>query len=95
MLSPIGGEVDINDATLRDASHLVSDYGDRWLLIVISPEAETNVRNPLGSNLARQWMYGRSGERSASEDAGGAVGQHGTNRFFALGWRSKLGPTDL
>jgi hypothetical protein len=58
MLSPIEGEVsDVNEAVLRDASLLVSDpYGDGWLLTVISPEAETNFRNLLSGDVARQWM---------------------------------------
>ena len=58
MVSPIEGEVrDVNDAVLRDPSLLAKDpYGEGWFLTVMSPDAQTNFRNLLGGNLARQWM---------------------------------------
>jgi len=58
LVSPIEGEVTgVNEKVLSDPGLLDSDpYGDGWLLTVISPDAETNFRNLMGGNLARQWM---------------------------------------
>jgi glycine cleavage system H protein len=58
LVSPIEGEVtNVNENVLNDPSLLDRDpYGDGWLLTVISPDAETNFRNLMGGNLARQWM---------------------------------------
>jgi glycine cleavage system H protein len=58
LVSPIEGEVTgVNEAVLKDAGLLGSDpYGEGWLLTVISPDAQTNFRNLLGGNLARQWI---------------------------------------
>ena len=58
LVSPIEGEViGVNEKVLSDPSLLDRDpYGDGWLLTVISPDAETNFRNLMGGNLARQWM---------------------------------------
>lgn len=58
LVSPIEGEVtSVNEKVLNDPSLLDRDpYGDGWLLTVISPDAETNFRNLMGGNLARQWM---------------------------------------
>jgi glycine cleavage system H protein len=58
LVSPIEGEVtSVNEAVVNNPSLLDSDpYGDGWLLTVISPDAETNFRNLLDGDLARQWM---------------------------------------
>jgi len=58
LVSPIEGEVtSVNEAVVNNPSLLNGDpYGDGWLLTVISPDAETNFRNLLGGDLARQWM---------------------------------------
>jgi glycine cleavage system H protein len=58
LVSPIEGEViSINEEVVKAPILLNSDpYGDGWLLTVISPDAETNFRNLLGGDLARQWM---------------------------------------
>ena len=58
LVSPIEGEVtSVNEAVIKSPILLNSDpYGDGWLLAVMSPDAETNFRNLLGGDLARQWM---------------------------------------
>lgn len=75
LVSPIEGEVtSVNEAVLNDPSLLTSDpYGDGWLLTVISPDAETNFRNLLSSDLARQWMAGEESRLSAKMPALTAV----------------------
>ncbi|HET7214424.1 MAG TPA: glycine cleavage system protein H [Terriglobia bacterium] len=58
LVSPIEGEVTgINEAVVENPELLSKDpFGKGWLLTVISPDAETNFRNLLGGDTARQWM---------------------------------------
>lgn len=58
LVSPIEGEVTgVNEAVVESPELLSSDpFGRGWLLTVISPDAETNFRNLLGGDAARQWM---------------------------------------
>lgn len=58
LVSPIEGEVTgVNEAAVKDGSVVGRDpYGDGWLITVTSPDAETNFRNLLGLNMARQWL---------------------------------------
>ncbi|HKT11973.1 MAG TPA: glycine cleavage system protein H [Terriglobia bacterium] len=58
LVSPIEGEVTgVNEAVVENPELLSKDpFGRGWLLTVISPDAETNFRNLLGGDTARQWM---------------------------------------
>jgi glycine cleavage system H protein len=75
LVSPIEGEVtSVNEAVVKAPILLNSDpYGDGWLLTVISPDAETNFRNLLGGDLARQWMEEEESRLSAKMPAPSAV----------------------
>ncbi|MFZ3200396.1 MAG: glycine cleavage system protein H [Candidatus Acidiferrales bacterium] len=80
LVSPIEGEVtSVNEALVKDAGLLGSDpYGEGWLLTVISPDAQTNFRNLLGGNLARQWTAETANHLRAKLPAlAGAVAQDG------------------
>ncbi len=80
LVSPIEGEVTgVNDAVLNDASLAGKDpYGEGWFLTVMSPDAQTNFRNLLGGNLARQWMSETASRLRAQMPAlAGAVAQDG------------------
>jgi glycine cleavage system H protein len=80
LVSPIEGEVtSVNDAMLKDPSLLQKDpYGEGWFLTVMSPDAQTNFRNLLGGNLARQWMADAASRLRARMPAlAGAVAQDG------------------
>lgn len=71
LVSPIEGEVtSINEAVVK-APGLINSapYGDGWLLTVISPDAETNFRNLLGGDPARQWMAEEKSRLSARTPA--------------------------
>lgn len=78
LLSPIEGEVtSVNEEVVNHPSLLDSDpYGDGWLLTVISPDAETNFRNLLGGNLARQWMVEEASRLSTKVPAPIPVAVH-------------------
>jgi hypothetical protein len=54
-VSPIEGTVsELNDEVVRHPETLTLDpYGDSWLMIVRSPDAETSLRNLLSGNMAR------------------------------------------
>lgn len=58
LVSPIEGEVTAaNEAVVKGPELLSRDpFGKGWLLTVISPDAETNFRNLLGGDAAREWM---------------------------------------
>jgi glycine cleavage system H protein len=58
LVSPIEGEVTgVNDVVVQRPDLLSNDpFGKGWLLTVISPDAETNFRNLLGGDAAREWM---------------------------------------
>ena len=58
LVSPIEGEVTgVNEAVVENPELLSKDpFGRGWLLTVISPDAETNFRNLLGGDAAREWM---------------------------------------
>lgn len=58
LVSPIEGEVTgVNGAVIQQPELLSNDpFGKGWLLTVISPDAETNFRNLLGGDAAREWM---------------------------------------
>jgi glycine cleavage system H protein len=99
LVSPIEGEVtDVNQAVLADASLPgKAPYGEGWLLTVMSPDAETNFRNLLGGNLARQWMTDTASRlRARMPMLAGAVAQdgglaiHDLSRQFAEGQWSTL-----
>jgi glycine cleavage system H protein len=80
VVSPIEGEVtDVNDAVLKDAALAGKDpYGNGWFLTVMSPDAQTNFRNLLGGNLARQWMAETAARlRAQMPQLAGAVAQDG------------------
>ncbi len=80
LVSPIEGEVTtINEAVAKDPSLPGTDpYGKGWLLTVVSPDAETNFRNLLSGNLARQWMTEAANRLRANLPAlTGAVAQDG------------------
>jgi glycine cleavage system H protein len=75
LVSPIEGEVTgVNEAAMDNPGLLGSDpYGKGWLLTVISPDAETNFRNLLGGDPARQWMAEEESRLSARMPALTAV----------------------
>jgi glycine cleavage system H protein len=80
LVSPIEGEVtSVNDAVVRDASLMAKDpYGEGWFLTVMSPDAQTNFRNLLSGNVARQWMADAASRLRARMPAlVGAVAQDG------------------
>jgi glycine cleavage system H protein len=80
LVSPIEGEVtSVNDAVVRDASLMAKDpYGEGWFLTVMSPDAQTNFRNLLGGNVARQWMADAASRLRVRMPAlAGAVAQDG------------------
>lgn len=54
MVSPIEGTVsDLNDEVVRHPETLTADpYGDGWLMIVRSPDADTSLRNLLSGSMA-------------------------------------------
>jgi glycine cleavage system H protein len=86
LVSPIEGEVTGTNETLANRTDLVTcdPYGAGWLLTVMSPDAQTNFRNLLGGNLARQWMAETASRLRAklpalvgvvAQDGGLAVGE--------------------
>lgn len=80
LVSPIEGEVTaVNDAVMTDATLLTKDpYGEGWFLTVTSPDAQTNFRNLLSGNVARQWMADAASRLRARMPAlAGAVAQDG------------------
>lgn len=80
LVSPIEGEVTtVNETVAKDPSLPgIDPYGEGWLLTVVSPDAETNFRNLLGGNLARQWMTEAANRLRANVPAlAGAVAQGG------------------
>jgi glycine cleavage system H protein len=78
LVSPIEGEVSsVNEAVAKAPILLSSDpYGDGWLLTVISPDAETNFRNLLCGDLARQWMQEEERRLSVKMHAPAALAAH-------------------
>lgn len=80
LVSPIEGEVTgVNEAVLNDVSLAAKDpYGEGWFLTVISPDAQTNFRNLLSGNVARQWMADAANRlRARMPMLAGAVAQDG------------------
>lgn len=80
LVSPIEGEItNVNEAVLNDASLAAKDpYGDGWFLTVTSPDAQTNFRNLLNGNVARQWMADAASRLRARMPAlAGATAQDG------------------
>ncbi|HEV2205989.1 MAG TPA: glycine cleavage system protein H [Candidatus Acidoferrales bacterium] len=80
LVSPIEGEItSVNEAVLNEASLVAkAPYGDGWLLTVTSPDAQTNFRNLLSGNVARQWMADAGSRLRARMPAlAGAVAQDG------------------
>ena len=90
LVSPIEGEItDINEAALRDALLPGRDpYGEGWLMIVMSPDMKTNLRNLLNGTLARQWMKeaaDRLRQRIPAMATAGALAQDGGVAVTDLG----------
>jgi glycine cleavage system H protein len=80
LVSPIEGEVTgVNEAVLKDTTLVGKDpYREGWFLTVMSPDAQTNFRNLLGGNLARQWMAETASRlRAQMPQLAGAVAQDG------------------
>jgi len=80
LVSPIEGEVTgVNEDVVKDPALLAKDpYGEGWFLTVMSPDAQTNLRNLLGGSLARQWMADTANRLHARMPMlAGAVAQDG------------------
>jgi len=80
MVSPIEGMVtDLNEAVLREPQLALRDpYGQGWLVQVHSPDAQTNLRNLLGGNIARKWLDEAAARlRAAIPAMAGAYAQDG------------------
>ncbi len=88
MLSPIEGTVsDLNDEVVRHPETLTADpYGNSWLMKVESPEANTNFRNLLEGNMARNliadsakklaaYLPPTAGNLALAQDGGKAHGE--------------------
>jgi glycine cleavage system H protein len=88
MVSPIEGTVnDVNDEVVRHPETLTSDpYGNSWLMTVEAPDAETNYRNLLSGNMARNliadsakklaaYIPATAGNLALAQDGGKAHGE--------------------
>lgn len=58
MVSPVeGAVVDVNEAVMENPQAALRDpYGEGWLVTVMCPDVELNLRNLLSGALARRWM---------------------------------------
>lgn len=79
LVSPIEGTVvDFNHKALDDPKLAQADpYGDGWLLVVSSPDADTSFRNLLGGSTARRWMEDAAARLRAFAIPAGAMAQDG------------------
>ena len=88
LVSPIEGEVTgVNEALVENPGLLSSEpFGKGWLLTVISPDAETNFRNLLGGDAARQWMAEEENRLSSMMPAPVAAAAQGQGKQNGDGW---------